>query len=565
MRRFLIRIFLVILGLVNAAGVCLAQDALGGPRSGHPSDQRPELPGYLPGEKGTPLKLPPLPPAPDSMAAGPGFELKGLVFEGNTVFSNEELLAVAAAFLNTRVTLADLEEIRYRLTRNYVDNGYINSGVLLKPGQTIDKGIVAFQVLEGRLDRINVSGNQRLKPAYITDRIWPDAEAVFHVPLLRERFQLLLQDPLIEKMDGRIRPGTAAGQAFLDLDVERARPYDLTLTCDNHRSPSTGSTGADLSGTLWNLSGFGDRLAVALGGSEGSRDLATRFDLPVNSRGTRAFISWNQSDNSVIEAPLDNVDIESESSTFEVGFSHGFIHTLGRSFEAGVTLALRKSQTFLWGEPFSFSNGADDGESRVSALRFFQSFTDRTPYRALILRSTLSTGMDLLGATVHSDGRPDGKYLAWLGQVQYARRVGDRFGQVIFRGDIQLADDHLLSLEQFALGGGDSVRGYRENERVRDNGMFLSLEWRYPLWENPGKSRLEAAVFTDFGSAWNKGEGTDRLHSAGLGLLWQINPYARAEIYWAHDVKRASEKYEYDLQDDGIHFSFTLDFFPDKR
>jgi hemolysin activation/secretion protein len=564
MKHFLICIFLIILGLNNAAGICLAQDNLKMPRSVHPSDERPELPGYLPEQKNTPLKLPPLPPAPDSMAAGPGFELKGLVFEGNTVFSHAALLAVADSFLNTRVTLTDLEEIRYRLTRKYVDNGYINSGVLLKPGQVIDKGVVVFQVLEGRLDGINVAGNRRLKPAYITDRIWPDAQAVFHVPLLREQFQLLLQDPLIKKMDGRIRPGSVAGQAFLDLEVARARPYDLALTVDNHRSPSTGSTGADLSGTLWNLSGFGDRLDLSLGGSEGSLDLATRLDLPINSRGTRVFTSWDQSDNSVIEAPLDDVDIESESRSFDVGLSHGFIHTLGRSLEAGITLSLRKSQTFLWGDPFSFSSGADDGESRVSALRFFQSFTDRTPDHALILRSTFSTGLDLFDATVHSDGRPDGQYLAWLGQVQFAGRLGDRFGQVIFRGDIQLADDNLLSLEQFALGGGDSVRGYRENERVRDNGIFLSLEWRYPLWEKPGEKRLEAAVFTDFGSAWNKGEGTDQLHSAGLGLLWQINAYARAQIYWAHDLKEASEKYEYDLQDDGVHFSFTLDFFPDK-
>jgi len=563
-KRLLVGVTLVFIGLVNAAGVCRAQDPPELPRSGHPSDQRPKLPGYLPEKKISPLQLPPLPPAPDSMATGPGFELKGLVYEGNTVFSNEELQAVVSSFFDTRVTLADLEEIRYRLTLQYVDNGYLNSGVLIKPGQTIDKGIVVFQVLEGRLDGINVSGNQRLRPSYITGRIWPDPKAVFHVPLLRERFQLLLQDPLIEKMDGRIRPGMDAGQAFLTLDVERARPYELRLTCDNHRSPSTGSIGVGLSGTLWNLSGFGDRLDASLGGSQGSQELAARFELPVNSMGTRVFMGWNQSDNSVIEAPLDDVDIDSESRSFEASLIHSFIHTLGRSFKAGVTLAVRKSQTFIFSDqPFSFSSGADDGESRVSALRFFQSFTDRTPYRALILRSTLSTGLDLFDATVHSDGQPDGKYVAWLGQAQYARRMGTRFGQVIFRGGIQVADDNLLSLEQFALGGADSVRGYRENERVRDNGVFLSLEWRYPLWERPEKKRLEVALFTDFGSAWNKGEGHDRLHSAGMGVLWQVNSYARAEIYWAHDLKTTSEKYEYDLQDDGIHFSFTLDFFPD--
>ena len=169
----------------------------------------------------------------------------------------------------------------------------------------------------------------------------------------------------------------------------------------------------------------------------------------------------------------------------------------------------------------------------------------------------------------HDDDRPDGRFLAWLVQTQYARRLGDQFGQVILRGDLQLANDNLLPLEQFASGGVNSVRGYRENERVRDNGYLVSAEWRYPLWENKKGERqgsLQAAVFTDYGSAWNRGESThdDPLHSVGVGLLWTLNRFAMAEIYLAHDLEKATQKYDHNIQDEGIHFRFTMNFFPKK-
>jgi hemolysin activation/secretion protein len=145
--------------------------------------------------------------------------------------------------------------------------------------------------------------------------------------------------------------------------------------------------------------------------------------------------------------------------------------------------------------------------------------------------------------------------------------LGPRLGKLVLRADVQLAGDHLLGLEQFALGGADSVRGYRENERVRDNGYFLSLEWRYPIWKKGIDRDIQAAVFTDMGSAWNKGESScdGFLHSLGIGFLWKMNRLARAEIYLAHDLERASDKYEHNLQDDGIHFRFTMDFFQAKK
>ena len=99
----------------------------------------------------------------------------------------------------------------------------------------------------------------------------------------------------------------------------------------------------------------------------------------------------------------------------------------------------------------------------------------------IALRSTESIGLDLLGATENSGDVPDGQFFAWLGQAQFARRLFGSDWQLNLRGDVQLTADPLLPIERIAIGGIDTVRGYRENELVVDNGWIASAELRIPL------------------------------------------------------------------------------------
>jgi hemolysin activation/secretion protein len=399
----------------------------------------------------------------------------------------------------------------------------------------------------------------------VRDRLWPEPDEPFNTEVLQERFLMLLQDSLIQKLDGRIRPAADPRQALLDMDVTRKRPYGANFVIDNHSPPSTGATGGILSAWVRNLNGYGDMLDFSWGKCDGSDRYYAGYAFIFNRYNTRLALSYSYNENAVVEDPLQSIDVESESESLDIALTQPLIRTAQRNLDMGLTLSRRKSRTFLLGQPFSFSEGDENGESRVSVIRLIQSFTDRGVRRALALRSTFSWGVDMFDATVHSGNRTDGQFFAWLGQFQYARRIGEHWGSLIVRGDLQLSDDKLLSLEQFALGGATTVRGYRENELVRDSGYDVSAEWRYPLWCNAsargGEQLLQTACFTDFGSAWDKGEDAwdNRLHAVGLGLLWE-SAWLDAEVYWAHDLKTAVSRDEHDLQDDGVHFRVSMNF-----
>src|SRR5262249_54305513 len=144
-------------------------------------------------------------------------------------------------------------------------------------------------------------------------------------------------------------------------------------------------------------------------------------------------------------------------------------------------------------------------------------------------------------------------------------------GEVLLRFDMQRTGDRLLPLEQFAIGGANSVRGYRENFLVRDGGMVASAELRWPVAKvgipylpaayQDGTLRL--AAFSDWGRATNNHAVTGtpgQIYSIGAGVLWSPASFLHGQLYWGHKLRSVADQPTHDLQDSGIHFRVTLAF-----
>jgi hemolysin activation/secretion protein len=180
-------------------------------------------------------------------------------------------------------------------------------------------------------------------------------------------------------------------------------------------------------------------------------------------------------------------------------------------------------------------------------------------------RAMLSRGLEAFGATVNRDGTPDSRFTAALLQAQWVRRLSEAGAQLILRADAQTSNASLLPLEKFAIGGADSVRGFREGRLIRDRGWAASVEWRQPiarlslpgLSAQPEDGRLSLAVFADAGQAWEKGGAGERLWGVGPGIRWDINPESYVQLYWAGLRRRAMQAGD-NAQDKGVHFRLGL-------
>jgi hypothetical protein len=115
------------------------------------------------------------------------------------------------------------------------------------------------------------------------------------------------------------------------------------------------------------------------------------------------------------------------------------------------------------------------------------------------------------------------------------------------RANGQWSSEPLISNEQFALGGVNSVRGYFEGDEQGDSGWSASLEARTPFFKTQVATVddfvptwLRASVFLDYGQRYLLGPqpGVSRVRSlmgSGFGVSANINNHleARVAVGWA--------------------------------
>jgi len=173
----------------------------------------------------------------------------------------------------------------------------------------------------------------------------------------------------------------------------------------------------------------------------------------------------------------------------------------------------------------------------------------------------VSFGLDALNATIHPGNTPDGRFTTFLGQLQWAHRLDLMKSQIVAHLDVQLADSALLGMEQIAIGGRSTVRGYHENSLVRDSGAVGSVELRVPLLRRPtGAAVLEITPFVDWSYSWNVRReeiGPHSLGSAGIGLRWSPLDRLIVEASWGHAFTDLDYAGTNELQDHGVHVGLS--------
>ncbi len=493
-------------------------------------------------------------------------------FESNSAFSSEELAKVTEPYTNREITNGELEEARRAVTLHYVNHGYLNSGAVL-PDQTPTNGIVTIRVVEGKLSRIEVHGNRWLRDGFVTHRIERWDGPPLNVNELKDGLQLLRQNPNVRQVNAELKPGTAPGEGVLDVRVEDQQPFRVGLQADNHRPPSVGAEEISLLASDLNLTGHGDALSLKYGiansgqdggfGFSGLDNLEGSYVLPLNRYNTTLGASAGRLDTSIVEETFVDLDIASETVSYGFFLRQPFLQTANH--EAAFTVAFdhRQNDTKLLQVPFNISPGAVNGRTVVSALRLSQEWIGRSQNDVLALRSTFNIGLDVLGATENGTDR-DGTFFSWLGQAQYIRRLFNTQNQLVLRLTGQWTDDPLLALEQISVGGAETVRGYRENELVRDRGIVSSLEFRLPvLFDKAGAGIVHLAPFFDFGGAWNNGISPKptTIYSAGVGILISPNKHINAQLYWGYRLRHIPTPVDQNPQDLGLHFRVNFEVF----
>ena len=498
--------------------------------------------------------------------------LRDVDITGNTVLDEASIRGIIDPYIGKPVTTADLEEIRRQLTLLYINRGYINSGVII-PDQNVVNGVVAYRFIEGRVTDIEVTGTDHFDPEYFRSRLERGIEPPFNVENLGSEQQILLQSPLLRRLNLELLPGLEPGEARLHADVLEGSRYSLSAQIADDQSPTVGPVRGQLQGSMGNILGVNDFLTAQYGRSQGLNDGYVAYSVPIASDDTRLSLRYDKNGVVVITPEVSALQTTSTFSSVAVGLSRPMYRTPESAFTLGLSLEWREQQTFLLGMPFPLIAGAEpNGKAIVTPLRFYQDWLDRDAEHAFAARSTFSFGLPTLNATTPPSaplGTPTANFFAWLGQAQYVRRIYEDW-EVLVRSDVQLASRPLFQMEQIAFGGLGSVRGYRTYLTVTDDGFLGSAELRIPV----GKLRLpyladsdlagtvQIVPFYDFARAWNVDRPTpypQQISGVGGGLRWYIGSGLTAEFYYGKALRHVNVGNS--IEDRGIYFRLTSNLF----
>ncbi|MEH2307696.1 ShlB/FhaC/HecB family hemolysin secretion/activation protein [Nostoc sp.] len=561
------KLFLILFSCINITPIAVFAQST--PPSGVTIP--PDIPGKVEESIPQPLPSPSIPPTPSAptvpilpspqqenqpnttFPSGESFFVKEIQITGYSVLK-DEIIALKQPLENTNITFEQLLQLRSQITKLYVDNGYISSGAFIPNNQDIASGVVQIQVVEGELEGISILGLQRLQTAYVRSRIARLAGKPLNQKRLEEALQLLQLDPVIERVNAELTAGSTPGSNILQVTITESPPFHAGVNFANNQSPSVGSEQGSVFIAHDNLLGFGDKFSAEYAGSEGLDIYNINYSIPFNALDGTIGVRYSNSASRIIESEFRDLNIRSEAETLSFNIRQPLTHTPNKEFALSLAFDLRRSQTYILNDiPFSFTEGPEDGKSRVTVIRFSQDWLQRNANSVLAARSQFSFGIDAFDPTINDSGT-DGRFFSWVGQFQWVQRLSPRI-LMLAKVNTQLTPDSLLSLEKISIGGVDTVRGYSQNQIVADNGVVGGVEVRIPLASNV--ETLQLIPFFDIGTAWNNrgiNANPQTIASLGLGLNWQ--PFNGLVLRADYGIPfMGTSDRGTSLQDNGFNFS----------
>jgi hemolysin activation/secretion protein len=440
--------------------------------------------GQLLQQQRPPLALPEAARGPDIEApaaaavdsGGARFTLASLSLEGNTAFTEDELLAVLGDYAGKEYDLAQLHQLTERLTQHYRAAGYPFARALL-PAQRSSSGHIRIMIVEGRYGRVQArSGEERIArgaEAYLA-RLQPGT--------LIERAALERATSLLEDLPGiavtaTMRPGDAVGTGDLVVDLANEAPFRSDVLLDNHGNRYSGQYRAGAILTWSSPFSFGDQLRVqGMLSDEDLRVASIGYSAPLGAHGLRTHFAWGYT-NYELGDEFAILGATGRARVASAGLSYPFVRSRNVGLSAQVSY-----QHKLLEDRYTDLAWIERKHSHVLpvGIDFYHRSASGVTYGA----ATWTHGKLHLGAQMREidrvTGRTDGEFdkvhveLARLQQLTGAVSV-------YATARAQWAADNLDSSEAFGLGGPTGVRAYPSGEAFGDEGWMTQLELRYAL------------------------------------------------------------------------------------
>ncbi len=438
---------------------------------------------------------------------------KGFEITGNSVETTEDLQKLITQKTDTVFNGAVFHKNMQAIEDKYHEDGYIRARVMdIAP---TEDGIIHVKINEGILEDYKIKGNTKTKDKVILREMRTEKGKPFNVKQAKRSIQRLQNLGFFEDVNVKVLEGVEPNAVVLEIDVKEKRTGSFGVGAGY--STADGFLGM-LSLSEKNFRGTGDAVSLTYefsGDDKDAQGYMFSYRHPwMDKKETCATLRIYDRTYRYRDYDTEG-DLKEEYMRNYKGGELSFSRPVSEYSVNTITLRNREDN---YERNYERGNLGDrstpewaDWRNQNFGLTRSIIFEHATDTRDNIYMPT-EGGRVAITAEIAGFGGDFNFQKASIEDTHFlkvgrAQVVAARLAYGIGMGDIS-------EYNQYKVGGQNTLRGYRDDQ-FRGNRMCMaSLEYRFPLVK-----KVQGAIFTDWGSAWDDGFVPDGFHgSIGVGV-----------------------------------------------
>lgn len=455
-----------------------------------------------------------------------------------------------------RLSFNQLQSVADDITDRYRKAGFIVATAFL-PAQTVNSNKrIVIQVLEGKIGRIIVRGTKHYQPWVIA----APAERLRGKPLRKSDVDTALlydRDLPGVSVTSTFQPGEHTGETdLIMLARESPRPVTFTLGGNNYGTSLTGRYRAQVGATWNNPLGYGDSLAASVDYGLDPRQNtygSLLYKIPtVVVPGLVGIFGATRSSLQINTGSFAALGVKGPSQLAFAGSDWKFVNTDDLKMDTSFRVIREQAKLSSLGTTLS------NERFSVGQLSFGMERVDHRFHGIDLLQ--LSVRKSIHDQSQQPDLVSPNHARSFLTErINYTRmQFLTRTQRLYFKLSGQYTRQALAPLEQFAIGGPNSVRAYPIADGLMDRGFYTALEYHVdapgfsnvisPFYKRPWRELLEVEAFFDYARGY--AAGANRIggatavtyKGAGAGFIFRLPRFHHFEFHLDGAVPIGSQK-----------------------
>lgn len=455
------------------------------------------------------------------------FDIHSYRIEGNTLLQQADIDRGLAPFVGRQKDFGDVQRALEALQDLYQQGGYAGIQVTL-PEQELERGDVTFRVVEPRVARVLVEGNEH----FSSDNALRSVPSLVpgKTPLTREisaSMRVANENPA-KQSAVLLRPAAGQGEGEVDavIRVADVPPLRYSINVDNTGNKETGMYRAGFAVQHANLFDRDHVLTVQyITSPQNTNDVEVfglGYRIPLYGLGDSIDLIGGYS--TVDSGTVQNLfDVSGQGAIYALRYNQNLSRLGDIEHRVVYGLDYRAYQNLVTPVGGTFNFVPDITVHPFSVIYGAQLKQERREYGLYF------------GVAQNIPGGNDGTDEAFKNSRTGARAAyrTTRFGAVVsgsfqkdwqfrVKADAQYSRDALIAAEQFGLGGAESIRGFNERYTSNDKGYRSNWEIYTPelgTMLGMDKAKFRLLTFYDTGHVIRNNPQPGELRSVSLDSI----------------------------------------------